>query len=173
VHGSRDQILGISVLYSNRCVWGGAQVKILFPGGVYDTKYLAQFFPKLFPATSLEDLHTSLVPKEDDVKDEDSEDGEECNEHPASVPGAVHLNKNQQSTSANPESVVHNVNGGGSMEPSTLQLHEGTRSAHVILADLSPCKSICFHLGRVSGNIYVWLVLCLGHFLVVVLVVTS
>lgn len=133
--------------------WGGEQVKLLFPGGVYDTKYLAQFFPRLCPSTSLEDLHTSLAPKEDSVNEEDGvdeQDGEEYNERPASVSGAVDLSNNQQITSANPGSVVNDVNGEGTMEPST---RGGARSSHVILADLSPCKYIYLHLGRVSDNI--------------------
>lgn len=135
-------------------VLGGEQVKLLFPGGVYDTKYLAQFFPRLFPSTSLAELHIFLAPKEDGIKEDDNvdeQDGEEGNEQPASVPGAVDLSSNQESTSANPDSAVHSVNGEGSMEPSTLQTH---KSPHVILADLSPCKSI-FHIGRVSDYILV------------------
>lgn len=39
------------------------QVRHLFPGGVYDTKYLAEFFPLLLPSTSLEELHTTLAPR--------------------------------------------------------------------------------------------------------------
>ena len=130
---------------------GDVQVKLLFPGGIYDTKYLAQFFPKLLPATSLEELHTCLAPKADDEREDDNvdeEDVEECNEQLASAPGLVDLSDKQGNTLANSDSIVHNVNGEGSMEPSTLQTCKGIKSSHVILADLSPCKSIDRHFGR-------------------------
>ncbi|XP_024372104.1 uncharacterized protein [Physcomitrium patens] len=98
-----------------------AHVKLLFPGGVYDTKYLAEFFPVLLPATSLEELHTSLAPKHDDVKGD--EDVKESNEELASIP--------------DPANDVHDVNGEGSMEPSTVQNQEEAQSVHVITANLS------------------------------------
>lgn len=134
---------------------GGIQVKLLFPGGVYDTKYLAHFFPKLLPTTSLEDLHTYLAPKADDGKEDDvgGEDVEESNEQSASVPGAVDLNGKEGTTLGDPICVVHNVNGEGVVESSTLQGSDGTSSAHVILADLSPCKSIDLHFSRASDNV--------------------
>lgn len=135
---------------------GGVQVKLAFPGGVYDTKYLAEFFPKLLPTTSLEELHTYLAPKVDDEREDDNvdkEDVEKCNEQLASVPGLVDLSDKQGNTLANAESIVHNINGEGSVQPSTLQTREGIRNAHVILADLSPCKSIDLHFGRASDTI--------------------
>jgi len=104
------------------------------------------------------------------VKEEDIEDGEICNELPASVPVAVDISNNQQSSSATPDSVVHNLNGAGSMKPSSLQIRKGTRNAHVILADLSPCKPVYLHLGRVS-SILEWLVLLFDHLSALVLVV--
>ena len=132
------------------------QVKLSFPGGVYDTKYLAKFFPKLFPATSLEELHTCLAPKAGDEKEDgevDEEHVEECNEQSASVPGLVDISGKQSNTLANPDIIVHNANGEGLVAPSTWQTCKGIRSAHVINADLSPCKSIDLHVGRASDNI--------------------
>lgn len=87
---------------------------------------MAEFFPVLLPATSLEELHTSLAPKHDDVKGD--EDVKESNEELASIP--------------DPANDVHDVNGEGSMEPSTVQNQEEAQSVHVITANLSSGKRI-------------------------------
>lgn len=100
---------------------------------------MAEFFPRLFPSTSLEELYTFLALNKDGVKngdDVDEQSGGKGDEQPASVP----------------DSVVNLVNEEGSIKSNTLQMLEGTRSAHVILADLSPCKSIHLHLFKVTTS---------------------
>ena len=116
--------------------WGDGQLKLLFPGGLYDTKYLAGFFPNLLPYTSLEELHSYLAPKASDSEIAVSAEGDV--EHQSNAPSTDDSCNNMILENEGAKGIVHNEEG---LASETHQ--EGNNNVHVILADLSRRK--CIH----------------------------
>ena len=114
---------------------GDGQLKLLFPGGLYDTKYLAGFFPNLLPYTSLEELHSYLAPKASDSEIAVSAEGDV--EHQSNAPSTDDSCNNMKLENEAAKGDVHNEEG---LASETHQ--EG--NVHVILADLSRRK--CIHI---------------------------
>lgn len=115
---------------------GDGQLKLLFPGGLYDTKYLAGFFPNLLPYTSLEELHSYLAPKASDSEIAVSAEGDV--EHQSDAPSTDDSCNNMILENEAAKGNVHNEEG---LASETHQ--EGNNNVHVILADLSRRK--CIH----------------------------
>lgn len=113
---------------------GDGQLKLAFRGGVYDTKYLAGFFPNLLPYTSLEELHTYLAPKASDA--EIAVSAEEDGEHRSNAPSTDDNNMILENEVAKGD--IQNEEGLAS------EAHQDeNKNVHVILADLSRRK--CIH----------------------------
>ena len=117
-------------------IGSGGQLKLLFPGGLYDTKYLAGFFPNLLPYTSLEELHSYLGPKVSDSETAVSAEGDV--EHQSNAPSTDDSCNNMILENEAARGNAQNEEG---LASETHQ--EGSNNVHVILADLSRRK--CIH----------------------------